>query len=129
MKIEHVAIWVSDLERMKAFYEKYFQAKPNELYHNQKRGFRSYFLQFESGTRLELMNISLLSSNSNSFANPAIGLAHLAFSLGSKETVNQLTERIRNDGYGVVSNPRTTGDGYYESAVLDPENNIIELTI
>jgi lactoylglutathione lyase len=129
MKIEHVAIWVSDLEQMRAFYEKYFQAKSNELYHNQKRGFRSYFLQFESGARLELMNISVLSPNSNSFANPAMGLAHLAFSVGSKESVDQLTDRIKSDGYEVVSNPRTTGDGYYESAVLDPENNIIELTV
>lgn len=129
MKIEHVAIWVSDLELMKAFYEKYFQAKSNELYHNQKRGFKSYFLEFEDGARLELMSLSGLNPNPGSFANLVAGFAHIAFSLGAKETVDQLTERIRCDDYHVVSNPRTTGDGYYESAILDPENNILELTI
>lgn len=129
MKIEHVAIWVSDLELIKAFYEKYFQAKSNELYHNQKRGFKSYFLEFEDGARLELMNQSGLNPNPGSSATPAVGFAHIAFSLGVKEAVDQLTERIRSDGYEVVTNPRTTGGGYYESAILDPENNIIELTI
>lgn len=129
MKIEHIAIWVSDLELMKAFYEKYFQAKSNEFYHNQKRGFKSYFLEFEDGARLELMNLLGLNPNPGSFANPAVGFAHIAFSLGAKEAVDHLTERIRTDGYEVVSNPRTTGDGYYESAILDPENNIVELTI
>lgn len=127
MRIEHIALWVCDLERMKNFYVTYFNATSNELYHNPTKGFTSYFLTFESGSRLELMNKNSITSNDNGFDNQKLGLVHLAFSVGSKEEVNRLTELLRSHGYRVAGEPRTSGDGYYESVILDPENNIIEL--
>lgn len=129
MRIEHLAIWVRDLEVMKAFYENYFQAKAGEQYHNPNKNFWSYFLSFDSGCRLELMHKPEIPSNSNDIQAQYEGLIHFAVSVGSKEQVNQLTEILRQDGYPVVGEPRTTGDGYYESVVLDPENNRIEITI
>lgn len=127
MKIEHLAVWVSDLELMKAFYEKYFDAKANEIYHNPKKGFHSYFLSFEHETcRLELMARKDITQRLGS---EVLGWAHLAVALGSKEKVDQLTDRLKQDGYSVKGEPRTTGDGYYESVILDPEGNIVELTV
>ncbi|HLT87538.1 MAG TPA: VOC family protein [Sphingobacterium sp.] len=128
MKIEHIAIWVNDLEKMKQFYQNYFDGKPNSRYHNPIKNFTSYFLEFESGCRLELMHKTEISENVNNYDNQKIGITHLAFSTGSKENVDSLTERLRNDDYKIVGEPRTTGDGYYESVVLDPENNIVEIT-
>lgn len=128
MKIEHVAFWVNDLERMKEFYEEYFHGKSNEKYHNPSKNFTSYFLKFESGSRLELMHKKEIVVNTNDFLNQKIGIIHLAFSAGSKAKVNELTEKLRTNGYHIVGEPRVTGDGYYESVVLDPENNIIEIT-
>ncbi|MFP7254687.1 glyoxalase/bleomycin resistance/extradiol dioxygenase family protein [Virgibacillus sp. 7505] len=126
MKIEHVAIWVKDIERMKEFYTHYFGAESNSLYVNEKKGFASYFLTFSSGTRLEIMK----KVGVNEPALPEqLGWAHVAFSVGSKEEVDRLTENIRVDGYTVSGNPRTTGDGYYESVIEDPEGNVIEITI
>ncbi|ONI44215.1 glyoxalase [Candidatus Epulonipiscioides gigas] len=127
MKIEHIAIYVRDLNIAKKFYETYFNAKSTSLYHNKNTGFKSYFLHFESGSRLEIMNLPILEERNKN--NKHIGLIHLAFSVGNKDKVDQLTEQLRADGYEVVSNPRTTGDGYYESCVLDPEGNLIEITI
>jgi len=126
MRIEHLAIWVKDLERMKTFYAEYFGAIAGEKYHNPKKGFKSYFVSFEGGARLELMNRIDIDAPSN---DKALGYAHLAISLGSKEKVDLLTERMRSDGYTVFGEARTTGDGYYESVVLDPEGNQIELTV
>jgi lactoylglutathione lyase len=125
IKIEHVAIWVKDLETMKAFYEKYFHGKANEKYHNTIKEFESYFITFDSGARLEIMRKSGINKEDS---NDRIGWAHIAFSLGSKEAVDQLTDRLSSDGYQLVNGPRVTGDGYYESVFEDPEGNLIELT-
>ncbi len=127
MKIEHIAIYVKDLENAKHYYEKYFNAKSNNIYHNESKGFSSYFLTFDSGARLELMHLPKLEEH-NSNKNRT-GFIHLAFSVGSCETVRQTTYKIQSDGFEVISQPRTTGDGYYESCVLDTEGNLIEITI
>ncbi len=129
MKIEHLAIWVNDLEGMKAFYETYFHAKANTKYRNDKKQFESYFLTFEEGCRLELMNRPDIPQNINDLLKEYIGIIHFAISVGSKETVDTLTETLRKAGYPIIGEPRWTGDGYYESVVLDPEQNRIEITI
>ncbi|HHT7189829.1 TPA: VOC family protein [Bacillus cereus] len=126
MKIEHVAIWVNDLERMRDFYKQYFGGEENSLYHNPKKQFESYFITFEGGARLELMKQVGIDDQ---IQTPTIGYAHIAFSVGSKERVNELTDMVREAGYPVLNGPRTTGDGYYESVVSDPEGNHIEITI
>lgn len=126
MKIEHIAVYVKDLEKTRDFYIKYFDAVSNEMYRNVKTGFKSYFLSFSSGARLEIMNKPELSDSQNA---ESLGYAHFAFSVESKEKVDELTQRIKNDGYRIVSGPRTTGDGYYESCVLDDEGNKIEITV
>ena len=128
MKIEHLAIWVKDLEEMKAFYEKYFCAKAGEKYHNPNKNFSSYFLSFNDGCRLELMYKPEIPVNKNNVHDQYQGLIHFAISVGSVAGVNRLTEDLRSAGYSIVGEPRTTGDGYYESVVLDPENNRIEIT-
>lgn len=127
MRIEHVALYVEDLEGAKAFFETYFDATSNELYHNSKTGFRSYFLSFDGGARLELMNKPGLDAAGDKAARQ--GFAHVAFSVGSQENVDALTERLRDAGYEVTSGPRTTGDGYYESCVAGPEGNLVEITV
>lgn len=124
MKIEHIAIWTNDLERLRDFYMKYFEAKSNELYHNPKKGFKSYFLSFKEGARIEVMSKDNLSSSSGDL----VGYAHLAMAVTDKSLVISLTERLSKDGYLVVSEPRTTGDGYFESVILDPDGNKIEIT-
>lgn len=129
MKIEHLAIWVNDLENMKAFYETYFQGKANAKYRNDKKQFESYFLTFTKGCRLELMNRPDVPQNINDLVKEYIGIIHFAISVGSKEKVDTLTETLRKEGYTIAGEPRWTGDGYYESVVLDPENNRIEITI
>lgn len=127
MKIEHIAMYVNDLESAKEFFIKYFDAAANNEYHNLKTDFRSYFLSFDDGTRLEIMNKpNMLDYKKNV---NRTGYIHIAFSLGSAEKVDQLTTKLLEDGYEVISAPRTTGDGYYESAVIGFERNQIELTI
>ena len=127
MKIEHLAIWVSDLEAMRAFYTHYFDLISGEKYINDKKGFTSYFLSFGSGlSRIELMKRIDITTDYKNRGN-ILGLAHIAFSVGGKEAVNQLTERLRSDNYTIAGEPRTSGDGYYESVVLDPEGNQIEI--
>lgn len=127
MNIEHLAMYVLDLENTKDFFVRYFGAKSNELYHNRELDFKSYFLSFDSGTKLEIM---IRPGLNNDTKNPIrCGYIHLAISVGSKEKVNDLTDLLRNDGYTVISSPRTTGDGCYESCILGPENNLIEITI
>lgn len=125
MKIEHVGLWVRDLDLMKKFYENYFGAQSNELYHNKKTGFRSYFLTFASGdTRLELMNKSELKE----IPFEVFGYAHIAYQVESNEAVDRLHERLVKDGYKHVNGPRVTGDHYYEAVIEDPEGNIVEIT-
>jgi lactoylglutathione lyase len=128
MKIEHLAIWVEDLEKMRAFYAHYFQLISGEKYHNPTKHFQSYFLRTEaSAARLELMHRPDVALQ-NGPRGQVQGLAHFAISVGSKAAVDQLTERLRTDGYTIAGEPRTTGDGYYESVVLDPEGNLVEIT-
>ena len=127
MKIEHIAMFVNDLEAALDFFVKYFGGSSDSGYHNAKTGFRSYFISFDDGARLEIMNRPDLDDMRK---NPArTGYAHIAFGLGSKDRVDELTEELRNDGYEVISGPRTTGDGYYESCISAFEGNIIELTV
>jgi lactoylglutathione lyase len=129
MKIEHLAIWVDDLEAMRMFYLTYFDVKSGEKYTNTKKGFASYFLMFgESKTRLEIMHRQDITDIPNR-RGLMKGIAHFAISVGSKDAVNQLTERLRADKYIIESEPRTTGDGYYESVVLDPEGNYVEICV
>ena len=127
MKIEHIAMYLNDLEAGKEFFVKYFGAKANSGYHNPRTGFSSYFLTFGDGARLELMKKPVMEALEKPLNRT--GFAHIAFSLGSKEKVDALTERLKNDGYAVVSGPRVTGDGYYESCILGLEDNQIEITI
>ncbi|MBR5682748.1 MAG: VOC family protein [Ruminococcus sp.] len=127
MKIEHIAMYVNDLEAARDFFVKYLGGSSNGGYHNGKTGFRSYFISFDDGSRLEIMNRPGMDDMRKSAART--GYVHIAFSLGSAERVDELTEKLRKDGYEVISGPRTTGDGYYESCISAFEGNIIELTI
>lgn len=127
MKIHHLAIWTADLEKMKNFYVNYFGATSNQKYQNSKTGLETYFLSFDNGCQLELMtrpDVLLEPANYLLFSQ---GLAHFAFELENSQKVNELTELLRRDGFTIVGEPRTTGDGYYESVILDPEQNRIEL--
>lgn len=126
MRIEHAAMYVNDIEAEKKFFTRYFGASAGEMYHNKNTGFSSYFLSFDGGARLELMTAPRLQDMDK--LPLRTGFAHLAFSVGSRGEVDALTERLRADGYAVVSGPRVTGDGYYESCVLDAEGNRIEMT-
>jgi lactoylglutathione lyase len=119
MHIEHVAIWTKRLERLKAFYETYFQARAGD----------KYFLTFSSGARLELMQMPTIPESLNDTEAQFSGYTHLAFAVGSKERVDALAARLQEDGYRVVDGPRHTGDGYYESCVLDPDGNRVEITV
>jgi len=125
MKINHIAVYVRDLERTKAFYVKYFRAISNKQYRNPKTGLKTYFLTFENDCRLEIMQKPNLPETG--IDGKHSGYIHLAFSVGSKADVDALTEKLRNDGYTIFSEPRTTGDGYYESCVGDPDGNRIEI--
>ncbi len=127
MKIEHIALYVNSLEKARDFFVTYFDAVSNEGYHNPRTDFRSYFLSFEEGSRLEIMTKPDL-TDSGDLLN-RFGYAHIAFSVGSKEKVDALTVRMKADGYSVISGPRTTGDGYYESCIVGFEGNLIEITV
>lgn len=129
MKIEHIAIWSRNIETLKNFYVNYFGGIAGEKYINTKKQFESYFIRFESGARLELMQMATIPDNLNNTREQYLGLIHIAFSVGSKEIVDKLTEDLRNAGYNVVGEPRYTGDGYYESCILDPDGNRVEITI
>ena len=127
MRMDHIALYVNDLEGAKHFFETYFQAVSNEGYHNSRTAFQSYFLSFSDGSRLELMTKPELTDSGNLL--DRFGYAHIAFSSGSREAVDDLTDRLKADGYPVLSGPRVTGDGYYESCILGFEGNLIEITV
>lgn len=127
MRIEHAAMYVNDLEAAKKFFVDYLEGKANDGYHNKNTDFRSYFISFDDGARLEIMNKPGMEDDEKHLART--GFIHLAFSVGSKEKVDALTKRLKDDGYEVISGPRTTGDGYYESCVVGVEGNQIELTV
>ena len=126
MRIEHVAMYVNDLEATKDFFVKYFNATSNEGYHNKTTDFRSYFLNFDDGARLEIMNKPQMKDDEKSLNRT--GFVQIAFSLGSKKAVDKLSEKLKNDGFAIISGPRTTGDGYYESCIIGIEGNQIEIT-
>ena len=128
MRIDHLALWTYDLERIKIFYEKYFDAKAGEKYFNSGKNFESYFLSFHDGSRLEIMQMPGIIPLDRK-EKQHTGLIHFAISVGDKAGVDKLTEKLRTDGYEIVGEPRVTGDGYYESVVLDPDGNRIEITI
>ena len=128
MKIEHIAIWAKDIEALKEFYIKYFGAVANEKYINRKNVFSSYFLVFESGARLEIMQMPTIPDSVNDPYKQFTGFIHLAISVGSEDRVTSLTNELANDGYEILDGPRKTGDGYYESTILDPEKNRLEIT-
>ena len=127
MKIDHMAMYVTDIEHTKEFFVKFFEAKAGNKYYNQNTGFQSYFLTFEDGARLEIMTKQPLLELSKDPLRT--GYAHLAFSVGNMERVNALTARLQAEGYEVLSGPRTTGDGYYESCIVGIEGNLIEITV
>jgi len=127
MHIDHVAIWTTDLERLRSFYATHFGASAGEKYTNPAKGFQSYFLSFAGGARIEIMASTALADSNQTDPHP--GYAHLALSVGSEEAVDSLTNQLRAAGIPVVDGPRHTGDGSYESAVLDPDGNRIEITV
>jgi lactoylglutathione lyase len=126
MKLEHVAIWAVDIEAMRAFYEKYFDAQSNAKYQNERNRFTSSFLTFPGGGRLELMHRPDIHRVTNSQpSDEFIGYAHVGVEVGSRTAVDTLTKRLQRDGFKLLDGPRLTGDGYYESMVADPEGNRI----
>jgi len=129
MKIDHVAIWTKQLEVLKQFYVEYFGATANEKYHNPSKNFSSYFLSFDNGCRLELMEMDSVPESKDDLYDQFTGLIHFAVSVGSEAAVNELTARLVADGYEKLDGPRHTGDGYYESCIFDPDGNRLELTV
>ncbi|HLK71380.1 MAG TPA: VOC family protein [Steroidobacteraceae bacterium] len=128
-RLEHVALWTEDLDRLASFYRKYFGAQIGPHYTNRAKGFESYFLTFPQGGRLELMKTSRLQPVPHAPGAERMGLTHLALAVGSPATVDELTRTLKADGFEVLDGPRRTGDGYYESVVLDPDGNRIEITV
>jgi lactoylglutathione lyase len=126
MQISHIALYTDDLEGLRAFYEKYFYAIPNQKYKNETSGLQSYFLHFNDGARLELITKPRLALRA--YGSNRIGFAHLAFGAGSRKMVDSITAMLVKDGYPILCPPRVTGDGYYESRVSDPDGNEIEIT-
>ena len=129
MKIEHVAIWARDVERLRTFYQEYFDARASDKYVNSEKSFASYFLSFDDGARLELMQMPTVPASADDAYAQATGLIHIAISVGSEDAVDRLSARLAADGFELLDGPRRTGDGYYESVVMDPENNRIEITV
>lgn len=127
MRIEHAAMYVNNLEKAREFFVAYFGGRSDAGYHNRTSDFRSYFISFDDGARLEIMTRPEMSDQKKELSRT--GYIHLAFSLGSREQVDLLTERLKADGYKVLSGPRMTGDGYYESCIVGVEGNLIELTV
>jgi lactoylglutathione lyase len=128
MRIEHIALWTEDIDRCIEFYTTYFDASAGDRYINPAKGFESCFLRFNSGARLEVMTTTMLVPLPVPAGAQRMGLTHLAMSVGSEQKVDALTQRLKDDGYSLLDGPRRTGDGYYESVVLDPDGNRIEIT-
>ena len=125
MKVDHIGIYAEDINRIANFYTKYFKGTLSQpAYHNPKKNFTSHFISFESGAKLEIMH-QVKREPKDQF----IGFIHISFSVGLKENVNKLAAQLKEDGYEIIDGPRTTGDGFYEASVLDPENNRVEFTI
>jgi lactoylglutathione lyase len=129
MRIEHVALWTTDLERCKRFYASYFGAVAGADYMNPSKGFTSCFLSFTDGARIEVMQTSAFSPLALEPGAQRMGFTHIAISVGSASRVDELTKNLRGDGYQILDGPRRTGDGYYESVVLDPDGYRVEITI
>lgn len=127
MRIEHVAMYANDLEKTKDFFVKYLGGHSNSGYYNKETHFRSYFISFDDGARLEIMNKPELKHEPKHHTHT--GLIHIAFSVGSEKAVDELTAKLKAEGYEVISGPRTTGDGYYESCIIGIEGNQIEITV
>ena len=127
MRIDHIALWTNDIERCQLFYASYFGARAGARYVNPQKGFESCFLSFADGARIEVMRTTLLAPVVVEAGAQRMGLTHIAISLGSERLVDELTRRLREDGYPVLDGPRRTGDGYYESVVLDPDGNRVEI--
>ncbi len=127
VKLDHLALYVEDLEATRNFFVKFFNAVSSSLYHNHNTDFKSYFLSFDGGTRLEIMTRPELANQIGT--DMRTGYIHLAFSVGSNDKVDRLTRLLAESGYETVSGPRTTGDGYYESCITGPEGNLIEITV
>lgn len=128
MKIDHIAIWTKHLESMRHFYEHYFDGKAGVKYINPRKNFESYFVEFDGGARIEIMEKLEVDSKLHDDVENYLGITHFAISTGSKQMVDDLTTQLRADGYKIIGEPRTTGDGYYESVVLDPDGNKVEIT-
>lgn len=126
MRIGHIALWTRKLEELKVFYTTYFGGQCGSKYTNAAKGFESYFIRFEGETALELMRSTRITDRAEG---EQTGYCHISFSVGSRERVGELTERLRSDGYPVRSEPRTTGDGFFESAIADPDGNTVEITV
>jgi lactoylglutathione lyase len=128
MTLEHVAIWTNQLEELKDFYSKFFGGTPNEKYTNPTTGFESYFLTFQSGARLELMQKSGIPENRNDSVAQYQGIIHLAFGVKTMKEVDEKAEEFRQAAFSILKGPRKTGDGYYEFETLDPDNNRLEIS-
>lgn len=132
MTINHIAVLVSDIEKSREFYCKYFGAVSDEKYCSKTSGLQTYFLSFDNGARLEIMSrrdcVNNIDNNKIGSSEFITGLTHIAFSVGNKNNVDMLTLQLENDGYIIRSKPRITGDGYYESVVIDNEGIFIEIT-
>lgn len=129
MGIEHISIWVRNIDVTREFYMKYFDLTSNEKYINPSKGFSSYFLSFPSGARIEIMQKEDLKNSNRANEGNYYGFAHFAISVGSKDKVDSFTSKLKHDGFFVLDGPRKTGDGYYESCVLDCDGNKIEITV
>ncbi|WP_159517876.1 VOC family protein [Sunxiuqinia indica] len=127
MRISHLAIWTYNLEGMRNFYIHYFDASSSEAYYNHSRDFKSYLIKFDGDCSIELMQMPGIPKTKNDTRKEYTGLVHFAVQTGSKQKVDDLTEQLRNDGFSVVGEARTTGDGFYESTILDPDGNRVEI--
>lgn len=128
MRLDHIALWTDDIDRLVLFYTRYFDARPGARYVNAGKGFESCFLSFEGGARIEIMKTTTLALLAHEKGTPRSGLTHFCLATGAEEAVDALTQRLRDDGYAVLDGPRRTGDGYYESVIADPDGNRVEIS-
>lgn len=127
MRIDHIAIWTYNLEGLRSFYIHYFDASSSEIYHNHSKEFRSYFLTFDGDCRLELMEMPNIPNSKNDVIKQFTGIIHFALNVGSRQNVDEITAKLKKDGFKVLVEPRITGDGYYESVILDIDGNRVEI--